>query len=209
MRVFKEPTLDSVRKGETVESAESKEDDILTVSTKIGHFFVRMQCANIPRACFRLVPPWTISEHPDLDPLLQVTAVLWTSDPWAIQHKLRSMEDNSIMAQNMMDAGMESYLEWSMSTNILSAPIESMEKHFPDASLYADQTVPQSSNVGAIVAIVVVGLLLVSGVAVAVFLFQRRKTSAPKASGESSKLETDDTKLMRTDTGEEMVSSSL
>lgn len=71
------------------------------------------------------------------------------------------------MTEAMMEAGLTNYLPWSMTQSVVSAPIESIRKHFPDASaLIAEQAPHRPSSKKSITmfyAVVVMGALLTCG----------------------------------------------
>jgi len=95
---------------------------------------------------------------------------------------VKAMQDQRTMYKTMVDAGLENYLDWSMSADIIAAPVAQMEGHFPDAALFADQAPPPKSRNIAIIATATLGaLLLVSVVIVSVCRIRDKKAQAEAA----------------------------
>ena len=101
----------------------------------------------------------------------QVTTVVWTKDPFGLSDKMEGVVSSRALKEGMARKGVHGFLEGSMTTNIVSAPVERMVQVFPDAALYAHQTSPppsdikSSSNKFVIIGISIGSAMLLCGVA--------------------------------------------
>lgn len=105
--------------------------------------------------------------------------MVWTNDPYSLDKKIVNMMNDNSITDLMISHGLDTYLEVSMTSNVIAAPVAALEQIFPDASLYADQPKPFERNpMGGIIAIAVCSVLLLLGVAAIVALFVANKKKA-------------------------------
>jgi hypothetical protein len=72
-----------------------------------------------------------------------------------------------LLKEGMASNGIDSFLEGSMTANVVAAPVEKMVQVFPDAALYTNQMSPRStkSSKTVIIGLSIGGFLLLGGVA--------------------------------------------